>query len=173
MIKTGCIAAALVAMLGSSAFAQMSLSDQIGAVSAAQTREQERQAAIMQERIAEQDAAQRRQAAIAHAAAQRQAAAQQQAHDEMLTDKMRDQHYEDQNREIEVAAKKLQLDALKARTARENEFIDQDLKRKAAVTDVVQSKADVNRNVGAGTERLLSGVGAGTARGSAEISHLP
>ncbi len=46
-----------------------------------------------------------------------------------------------------------------ARVKRENEFIDQELKHKAAQTDVVQSEADANRNMTEGGRDLMKSVG--------------
>ena len=46
-----------------------------------------------------------------------------------------------------------------ARLKREDDFIDQELKEKAANTDVGQSQADVNRNLSSGQKTLLEKVG--------------
>ncbi|EMB2600384.1 DUF5384 family protein, partial [Salmonella enterica subsp. enterica serovar Cerro] len=46
-----------------------------------------------------------------------------------------------------------------ARVKRENEFIDQELKNKAAQTDVIQSNADSNRNMSEGGRDLMKSEG--------------
>jgi hypothetical protein len=67
-------------------------------------------------------------------------------------DKKREQDYEDKRRDLLLRKEE-------ARLKRENDFIDQELKEKAANTDVVQSKADVNRNLSSGQKTLLEKVG--------------
>lgn len=79
----------------------------------------------------------------------------------ITSDKQRDQAYEDQLRNLDVEQKKLQLERAKTRAARENEYIDRDLKNQDAHTDVVQSEADSTRAVANGVNNLLTGVGAG------------
>ncbi|MBS2146038.1 DUF5384 family protein, partial [Salmonella enterica subsp. enterica serovar 1,4,[5],12:i:-] len=66
---------------------------------------------------------------------------------ELKADKNRDQKYEDELRTLEIEKQKLALAREEARVKRENEFIDQELKNKAAQTDVIQSHADSNRNI--------------------------
>lgn len=55
----------------------------------------------------------------------------------------------------EIQKQKLALAKEEARVKRENEFIDQELKHKAAQTDVVQSEADANRNMTEGGRDLM------------------
>ena len=55
--------------------------------------------------------------------------------------------------------RKLQLEKLKAQTARENDFIDTELKRLDAETDAIQSPADANRNLSEGTKAFLNKAG--------------
>jgi hypothetical protein len=71
----------------------------------------------------------------------------------------RDQAYLDQLRALQLEQQKLQVERLKAHTARENEFIDRELKRLDARTDVLQSEADANRNVSEGTKTFLNKAG--------------
>lgn len=80
---------------------------------------------------------------------------------ERLLDKSRDQAFEDQLRLLEIEERKSELEAKKARVARANDFIDHELKRYNAETDVVQSEADATRNVSSGTKDMLSGIGKG------------
>ena len=62
-------------------------------------------------------------------------------------------------RSLEIQKQKLALAKEEARVKRENEFIDQELKHKAAQTDVVQSEADANRNMTEGGRDLMKSVG--------------
>lgn len=78
---------------------------------------------------------------------------------EATADKKRDQSYEDELRSLEIQKQKLTLAKEEARVKRENEFIDQELKHKAAQTDVVQSEADANRNMTEGGRDLMKSVG--------------
>ena len=126
----------LAAILPTTVYAQ-SLTDQINAVDAVQTQEELRQQAA---RNAEMHHIERQRAA--------QAVLDQKREDEKLSDKKRDQQYEDQLRALHV-------EATKARVARENDYIDQELKEKAARTDVIKSEADVNRNLSEGTKSLM------------------
>ncbi len=59
---------------------------------------------------------------------------------ESLDDKYRNHDYEDEKREIE-------LSVAKARAKRANDFIDMELKKQNAETDVIQSEADGVRNI--------------------------
>jgi hypothetical protein len=143
MTKSGFIVVSLAAMLSGPAFAQASLSDQIGAVSAAQDSERARQDAIAwaaarqvaygaaQQRAA-QDAAERRRIAVWEAAEQRRAAARQQAQDEATADKKRDQDYEEQLRALHVEHRKTQLTS-------EKETLTIDKKREQAYEDQLRA----------------------------------
>ena len=71
----------------------------------------------------------------------------------------RDQGYQDQLRALDLEQKKLQLEKLKSRTARENDFIDRELKRLDAQTDAIQSEADTNRNLSEGAKTYLHKAG--------------
>ncbi|AWX16036.1 hypothetical protein CEP48_07570 [Mergibacter septicus] len=77
------------------------------------------------------------------------------AYKEYIADKRRDQAYEDLLRLLQLEAMKLELERKKARVKREDDFIEQELKREAAKTDVIQSDADARRNISKGTETLL------------------
>ncbi|WP_265474214.1 DUF5384 family protein [Mergibacter septicus] len=77
------------------------------------------------------------------------------AYGEYIADKRRDQAYEDQLRLLQLEEMKLELERKKARVKREDDFIEQELKREAAKTDVIQSDADARRNISKGTETLL------------------
>jgi len=148
------------------AHAQGSLTDQINAVDAAQKRQQSAEAAAQAAQRAAQQAYERRLADQQRASLELQKqheaavlAEQARLRDENRADKYRDQVYQDQMRKIELERKQIEIDMEKARLARINEFIDQDLKSKAAETDVVQSGADANRNISSGAKSLLEKTG--------------
>lgn len=98
-------------------------------------------------------------AANKRAAAANKKARQDKLDAEATADKKRDQSYEDELRSLEIQKQKLALAKEAARVKRENEFIDQELKHKAAQTDVVQSEADANRNMTEGGRDLMKSVG--------------
>lgn len=72
-----------------------------------------------------------------------------------MADKKRDQSYEDELRQLEIEERKLELARKKARVNRENDFIEQELKRESAKTDVIQSGADSARNLSSGSKTLM------------------
>ncbi|MDR0217510.1 MAG: DUF5384 family protein [Enterobacteriaceae bacterium] len=78
---------------------------------------------------------------------------------EAKADKTRDQSYEDELRKLELEERKLELQRRAARVKREDQFIDQELKREAAKTDVIQSDADANRNLSTGAKSYLESEG--------------
>lgn len=157
--------------------AQPSLADQINAVRAVELQQQAADRAAAQAREAalrkqaDLDAAARRRAQQARDAetkrqndahaeylAQQKAQADAKAA-EALADKKRDQAYQDQQRQLALEEQKLKLQMLKAKADRANDYIDQDLGRQAAQTDVIQSRADATRNVSEGTKSLLQSTG--------------
>lgn len=108
------------------------------------------------ERVAAQAAA--KAAAAAKVAAENRAIKEKVAA-EAYADKKRNQGYEDSLRDLEIQKQKLALAREEARVKRENDFIDQELKSKAAQTDVIQSHADANRNISEGGRDLLQSEG--------------
>ncbi|MBK7491750.1 MAG: DUF5384 family protein [Nitrosomonas sp.] len=82
---------------------------------------------------------------------------------EVLNDKKRDQSFEDELRKLELEERKLELQRKSKRANREDDFIDQELNRGKAVTDVIQSEADATRNASEGARDLMKGVGQGAA----------
>ena len=86
---------------------------------------------------------------------EKQEAIRQREYDNYMADKKRDQSYEDELRKLELEERKLELTRKKARVSREDDFIDQELKREAAKTDVIQSDADAARNLSGGAKSLL------------------
>jgi hypothetical protein len=149
---------------------QTSLQEQINAMKAtqseAQAAEQARQAAY----AASQAEAARKARQQAAAEQMRQDKLRQEAqarqdklHDEALADKKRDQSYEDEERKLALESKKLDLQMKAAKAKRADDYIDQDLGRQKAQTDVIQSEADATRNVSKGAQDMMTGVGAGEA----------
>ena len=113
------------------------VTDQIDAVYRAQQREQLRQEQY-QRALADQQA---RMAAQRHA------------------ERNRDRLYQDQLRTMELEQRRLQVQRLRAQTAREGDFIDRELKRIDAETEMLKSLADSNRNVSEGTKSYLTKAG--------------
>lgn len=62
-------------------------------------------------------------------------------------------------RDMQLESMSLDLDAKRARVKRSNEFVEQELKRQAAETDVIQSEADANRNISSGIGENLKSQG--------------
>ncbi|MBN6449901.1 DUF5384 family protein [Escherichia coli] len=156
---------AILASLSYPAIAS-SLQDQLSAVAEAEQQGKNEEQKQHDEWVAErnreiQQEKQRR--ANAQAAANKRAAtaaANKKARQDKLdaeasADKKRDQKL----RSLEIQKQKLALAKEEARVKRENEFIDQELKHKAAQTDVVQSEADANRNMTEGGRDLMKSVG--------------
>jgi hypothetical protein len=71
----------------------------------------------------------------------------------------RAEQFEDEDREIALMERRIKLQKLKAEAARSNDFIDAELRERAAKTDVIQSEADASRNVTLGTKSLLEDAG--------------
>ncbi|MCE3121611.1 DUF5384 family protein, partial [Escherichia coli] len=86
-------------------------------------------------------------------------AAREKLESEIKEDKKRDIAYENELRSLEIQKLKLALAREEARVKRENDFIDQELKNKAAQTDILQSNADANRNISEGGKELMKSTG--------------
>ncbi|MCT6425594.1 DUF5384 family protein [Escherichia coli] len=158
---------AILASLSYPAIAS-SLQDQLSAVAEAEQQgkneEQRQHDEWVAERNREIQQEKQRRANAQAAANKRAAAANKKARQDKLdaeatADKKRDQSYEDELRSLEIQKQKLALAKEEARVKCENEFIDQELKHKAAQTDVVQSEADANRNMTEGGRDLMKSVG--------------
>lgn len=120
-----------------------------------QKRAQEQHAAEALARAKEQGRAAAQYAAQS-AERNKQLAAQQSLREQA---KLREQAREDKLRDLQVEEASLDLEAKRARAKRANEFVDQELKEKAANTDVVQSEADATRNISAGVADNLKSTG--------------
>ena len=131
-----------------------SLQDQINAVNGAY---QSQQAAEQQRALADQRARAAAQAKADAAAAEQAKIA--------AADKARNQAYEDEQRALNLEERKASIAASKAQAKRANDYIDADLKKKNAQTDVIQSEADANRIISKGAGDMMSGVGKGAAKG--------
>lgn len=158
-----------LSVLSSTAYSS-SLQDQLSAVAQAEQQGINEEKKQHDEWVAERDKEiqqEKQRRANAAAAANRKSAAaaaerrarQEKIDAEAVKDKKRDQSYEDELRSLEIQKQKLALAKEEARVKRENEYIDQELKQKAAQTDVVQSEADANRNVSEGGRDLLKSEG--------------
>jgi hypothetical protein len=164
------------------AFCQ-TLQDQINSVYQVQQRQEEAQGA---EHEAQQAAAQderRKEIAAQRARAAADEARRRQQAAEAEAEKKRDQAYQDRLRDLNIQRQELELQAAKGAVARENEYINSDLARKAAETDViksqaarVQSEADANRNISTGIKSYLDQSGRAeiqrsAPQGSGTLSH--
>lgn len=133
-----------------------SLNSQIAAVAAAEQEGKQAEARARDQAAAQararQNAAAKKQAALAA----KKAAQEEKAYTEYLQDKKRDQSFEDELRQLELEERKLELAKRKARLNREDDFIEQELKREAAKTDSIQSDADAKRSIARGAESLLT-----------------
>ena len=80
-------------------------------------------------------------------------------HAAALQEQRRNQTYIDRVRNTRLQESDLDLQVKKAKVARVNEYIDQDLKGEAAISDVIQSNADALRNVSEGAKAKLTSDG--------------
>lgn len=126
-------------------FAQADLSSELAAVVAAEAEGKRAEAA------AAKKARERAAAKAAEVARQKE-----RAYQEYLKDKQRDQAYEDEIRKLDLEERRLALKRQQKRVEREDDFIEQELKREAARTDVIQSEADANRSISRGAESLMN-----------------
>lgn len=135
------------------------LQDQLSAIAQAenegQAQEKQKRDARREERRLRINAERQRKAQ----AAARENARRAKREAEIAADRNRDRNYEDQLRTITLENQRLELEAKAARVKRENEFLDQDLKERAARTDAIQSEADARRNIASGSKELLQSEG--------------
>lgn len=120
--------------------ARIALAKQLQAQEQAQAHTRQRQALEQQ--------AQRR---AAQAASERNA--------EVRRQRTREERFEDQARALALEDRRLEVEAKKAKVARSQEFIDAELRERAAKTDVVQSQADATRQVSTGVKAQLESTG--------------
>jgi Family of unknown function (DUF5384) len=156
--------AIVIAPLGARA---QTLQDQIDSVYRAQQQEEGRQRAAYDAQQAELRRQRQEQIAAENARIAAAAALQRQREAAAQADRQRNQTYEDQLRDLNIERQKAALEALKARAARENDYINADIARRSAETDVVKSEAertrseaDSNRNVSSGIKDYLDQSGA-------------
>ena len=69
--------------------------------------------------------------------------------------------YNDELKKMALEEKQLELQVKKAKVKRADDYIDQELNREKAKTDVIQSDADANRNVSTGAKNMMTGIGKG------------
>lgn len=115
---------------------------------------QAQQQAVLQKQREEEEAKRK-------AAADKAEAIARQQRDQYAKEKQRNQAYEDEQRRMALEEKRLELDMKKARVKRADDFIDSELNREKARTDVVQSEADATRNVSQGAKNMMTGIGKG------------
>lgn len=134
------IVVAAVFMVPLAAVAQ-SLQEQIRAVDTVITQQQQEDAVLQAKEFKRQQAA---------------LAAKQADQDQ---EKKRKQQYANRIHDMQLEDMSLDLDSKRMRVKRTNEFLDQELKRQAVETDVIQSAADVNRNISSGIAENLKSQG--------------
>ena len=156
-----------------------SLQDQINAVDQAQQQQEGRQRAAYDAQQAELRRERQEQLAAERGRIAAAAAVQKQRDEAALADKQRNQAYDDQLRELNIERQKAVLSALKARADRENDYINADLARQSAQTDVVKSEAertrseaDANRNVSSGVKNYLDQSGLAEVKKSGTPSEV-
>ena len=115
---------------------------------------QEAKAVQAQARAAQANAAAKQKARMAAAAAKQKA-----IDEERLADKSRDQSFEDKQRALALQKMELDLEREKARVKREDDFINAELAKQKAQTDVIQSDADSSRNISTGAKDLMQSEG--------------
>ena len=76
-----------------------------------------------------------------------------------LQEQRRNQAYAGRLRDARLQDTDLDLQVKKAKVARVNEYIDQDLKGEAAINDVIQSNADAARNISEGAKEAMKSSG--------------
>jgi hypothetical protein len=165
-MRKALIALAIAGAASPAALGQ-TLQDQINSVYQAQQQDEARQRAAYDAQQAELRRQRQEQLSAERARNASAVALQKQRADEAQADKQRNQSYDNQLRDLNIERQKAELQAEKARAARENEFIDADLAHRSAVTDVVKSgadrnrsEADANRNVSSGIKNYLDQSGA-------------
>jgi hypothetical protein len=156
---------------------------QRAAYDAALRQRQEEQAAILRQRREAQAALLRQheeELALKKARIDAEIAEQRQKVAEAAADKKQDQAYEDRLCNLNIEREELELEALKARAARENDYINSDLAHRAAETNVIQSQADkvrseaeANRNVSSGVKEYLSESGLAEVKKADPRGRLP
>jgi hypothetical protein len=128
-------------------------------------RQQEQQAAEERARRAEEQAIAQKQRdaeeARRRASADKAEAAARQQRETVAKEKQRNQAYEDELRKMSLEEKQLELQTKKAKVKRADDYIDQELNREKARTDVIQSEADATRNVSSGAKNMMTGIGKG------------
>ena len=131
------------------------LGSDISAVAAAESSGQQAEARAAAKARAAAQAEAKARAAYQAEIRRKQEAIEQREYDNQMADKKRDQSYEDELRQLEIEERKLELARKKARVNREDDFIEQELKRESAKTDVIQSGADSARNLSSGSKTLM------------------
>lgn len=124
-----------------------------------EAQQKQAEAARQAEQQRAHDAQVARQRAQAQAAARKREAAAEQKRAEQRRLQSRDEKFEDQERAMALEERRLKLDAMKARTARTNDYIDAELREKAARSDVIQAEADASRNISTGAKSLMESTG--------------
>lgn len=172
---------ALALMIGcavSTAHAQ-SMQEQLNAINAAESeikatqdarrreymRQQEQQAAAERARRADEQARMDKQreedAKNKRIASEKAEAIAKQQREIAAKEREKKEAYSDELKKMALEEKQLELQVKKAKVKRADDYIDQELNREKAKTDVIQSDADANRNVSTGAKNMMTGIGKG------------
>jgi Family of unknown function (DUF5384) len=169
-MRMSVLALVLVAVAPAASLGQ-TLQDQITAVYQAQQEQEARQRTAYAAQQAAIRRAHEEELAVQKARLAQAAARQREQAVEVAADKKRDQSYEDKLRELNIQRQELELQAQKTVGSRENDYINSDLARRAAETDVIRSgaeklrsQADANRNVSSGVKDYLDQSGAAAVK---------
>ncbi|MGY4491775.1 DUF5384 family protein [Pseudomonas sp. TE3610] len=147
------IVAALAAL---AAEAQAGPFDQLHQI---EVQQQQVQAAEQAKATAREEAEQRARRASQARAAEQAAAKRKVLAREQARQRARTEQHQDEEHALDIEERKLRLQTMKAKADRANEYVDAELRGKAAQTDVVQSQADAMRNLSSGTKTLLEDAG--------------
>ena len=79
-------------------------------------------------------------------------------------ERARNRAFEDEQRRLDLMDRKADIAARRARADRSNDYIDRELSREDAKTNVINSNADANRNLSEGSRDLMRGIGKGAER---------
>ena len=79
-------------------------------------------------------------------------------------ERSRTQAYEEEQRRLDLMERKAALATRRAKADRSNDYIDRELNREDAKTNIVNSNADANRNLSEGGRDMLKGIGKGVER---------
>jgi len=81
--------------------------------------------------------------------------------EQVAKERQKKEAYDDEFKKMAIEERQLELQVKKAKVKRADDYIDQELNREKARTDVIQSEADATRNVSTGAKNMMTGIGKG------------